>query len=51
MAGPGLVPAGAVARTNVVVDVAPLSAPISAEIDSKIYIYMKGVSRLIFWCV
>ena len=47
MAGPGLIPAGAVAGTNVVVDVAPLSAPISAEIDSKIYIYVKGVSRLL----
>ena len=46
MAGPGLIPAGAVAGTNVVVDVAPLSATISAKIDSKIYIYVKGVSRL-----
>ena len=46
MAGPGLIPAGAVAGTNLVVDVAPLSAPISAEIDNKIYIYVKGVSRL-----
>ena len=47
MAGPGLIPAGAVAGTNVVVDVAPLSATIRAEIDSKIYIYVKGVSRLL----
>ena len=47
MAGPGLIPAGAVARTNVVVDVAPLSATIRAEIDSKVYIYVKGVSRLL----
>ena len=46
MAGPGLIPTGAVAGTNVVVDVAPLSTTISAEIDSKIYIYVKGVSRL-----
>ena len=46
MAGPGLIPAGAVAGTNVVVDVAPLSATISAEINSKIYIYVKGIWRL-----
>ena len=46
MAGPGLILAGAVARTNVVVDVAPLSATIRAEIDSKIYIYVKGISRI-----
>ena len=51
MAGPGLIPAGAVAGTNVVVDVAPLSATISAKIESKIYIYVKGVSRLLSWGV